>query len=237
MKKPLCIAHRGASAHAPENTLLAFQKAVELGADWIELDVFCVENELVVIHDERLERTTTGIGYVLDKSLAEIRELDAGNGQQIPLLTEVFDLIERNNSGNMVGLNIELKGTHTAEPAVRLIQQRLANEKWTYDRLIISSFNHHELKTVKARDPLVKIAPLIACLPLNYAQVGTQLSAYSIHSQYEFTNKDFVDDAHQRGIQVYVYTVNHQTDLEKMIDICVDGIITDDPSLVINLGK
>ena len=90
MEKPkrefICFAHRGASGHEPENTLLAIEKALSMGAPWIEIDVFCVEGELVVIHDERLEYTTSGRGYVTEKTLAHLRTLDAGKGQRIPLL-------------------------------------------------------------------------------------------------------------------------------------------------------
>ena len=92
MKKLVCFAHRGASGHEPENTLSAVEKAIELGADWIEVDVHAVKGELIVVHDERLERTTNGgRGYVTEKPLAYLRSLDAGKGQRIPALREILD--------------------------------------------------------------------------------------------------------------------------------------------------
>ena len=117
MKKLICFAHRGASGHEPENTLSAVEKAIELGADWIEVDVYAVKGELIIIHDERLERTTNGTGYVRDTSLAYLRSLDAGKGQCIPTLREVLDSVDRR-----AGINVELKGPNTAGLAVSLIE-------------------------------------------------------------------------------------------------------------------
>ena len=116
----LCIGHRGAMGHAPENTLLSVTKALDLGVKWIEIDVYFIDKELVVIHDDRLERTTDGIGYVQEQSLDYLRSLDAGKGEKIPLLREIFDLID-----GRAGINIELKGVNTAEPVVKLIRKYL----------------------------------------------------------------------------------------------------------------
>jgi len=106
MAKPflLCIGHRGAMGHEPENTLLSFQKAIKLGAPCLELDVYWVDDEIVVIHDDRLERTTNGVGLVADQTLAYLRSLDAGKGQQIPTLAEVCQAVHPGTC-----LNIELK--------------------------------------------------------------------------------------------------------------------------------
>jgi len=93
MSGVICFAHRGASGHEPENTLIAMEKAISMGVDWIELDVRVVDDELIVIHDDRLERTTNGTGCVHEHSLEYLRSLDAGKGQRIPLLRETFDLI------------------------------------------------------------------------------------------------------------------------------------------------
>ncbi len=135
----LCIGHRGAKGHAPENTLLSIQKAISLGAHWIEIDVYVVENELIVIHDNRLERTTNGIGYTSEQKLSYLRSLDAGQGQQLPTLREVFDMVNR-----AVGINVEIKGFHTAEKLVQLIEEYIY-QGWTYQDILISSFNHYEL--------------------------------------------------------------------------------------------
>jgi glycerophosphoryl diester phosphodiesterase len=89
----ICFGHRGAAGYAPENTLASVEKAISLGADWVEVDVYAVENELVVIHDDRLERTTNGSGYIIEQSLEYLRSLDAGEGEKIPFLREIFDLV------------------------------------------------------------------------------------------------------------------------------------------------
>jgi glycerophosphoryl diester phosphodiesterase len=106
MKEFICFAHRGASGHEPENTLAAAVKAVDLGAHWIEVDVYALKTELIVIHDDRIERTTNGAGYVMEKTLDYLQSLDAGKGQRIPTLREVFDAVDRRS-----GINVELKGS------------------------------------------------------------------------------------------------------------------------------
>ena len=112
----VCIGHRGASGYEPENTLSSFERAIAMGCRWIELDVYQVEGELIVIHDSTLDRTTNGQGRVASQTLAYLRSLDAGNGQQIPTLTEVISAVD-----HRAGINIELKGKHTAAPVVALL--------------------------------------------------------------------------------------------------------------------
>ncbi len=113
----LRIGHRGAAGHAPENTLDSFRKAVELECDMTELDVHvCASGEVVVIHDETLDRTTDGKGQVSDHKLSELKQLDAGNGEEIPTLAEVLMLLK-----DKVMLNIELKGLGTAKPVYDLV--------------------------------------------------------------------------------------------------------------------
>lgn len=116
----LSIGHRGAAGHAPENTLLSIQQAIELGADWVEIDVHSVGNNLLVIHDDRLERTTNGRGKLRKRDIETLRALDAGEGEKIPFLSEVLKTVQ-----NRVGLNIELKGKGTAEPVHRLIRDSI----------------------------------------------------------------------------------------------------------------
>mgnify|MGYP000511847871 CR=1 FL=1 len=122
MKKLLCIGHRGAMGHAPENTLASIQKALELGTPCMEIDVYYVDGQLVVFHDHRLERTTNGSGFLVDQKFSDLRTLDAGNGEKIPTLQEVFETIHLKPA-----LNIELKGTETTRPVLEFI----SNEKKT----------------------------------------------------------------------------------------------------------
>ncbi|MBW2092706.1 MAG: glycerophosphodiester phosphodiesterase [Deltaproteobacteria bacterium] len=227
MTKLICFAHRGASGHEKENTLPAMEKAIALGAEWVELDVYAVEGELVVIHDQRLERTTNGSGYVMEKSLKYLRSLDAGNGQTIPTLREVLDLVDRR-----VGINVELKGFNTAEPAISLVNDYVKNRGWSYDQFILSSFNHYELVSAKSLQPEIKIGAFVAGIPLGYARFAQELGAYSVHPYLEFLNKPFVKDAHERDLKIFVFTVNHPEDLARVEALGVDGIFTNFPELV-----
>jgi len=205
----ICFAHRGASGHAPENTLAAMEKALSLGTDWVELDVYAVGNELVVIHDDRLERTTNGSGYVLEQSLQYLRYLDAGNGEKIPFLHEVFDA-----------------------PVVSLVNRYVKNHGWDYSQILLSSFNHHELHEAKILEPRIFTGALILSLPLDYARFAEELHAYSVHPGIEFLNQAFVDDAHQRGLKVFAYTVNNREELARMQSLGVDGVFTDYPEIM-----
>ena len=224
----ICFAHRGASGHEPENTLLAIEKALSLRAPWIEIDVFRVEGELVVIHDERLEYTTNGRGYVTEKTLAELRSLDAGKGQRIPLLREVFDLV-----GGRAGINVELKGSGTAAPAVQLVRDCILYRNWRYEQVILSSFDHRELSRVKPLDPEIRTGALTLGVPLHYARFAEELEAYSVHAGLAFANRAFVEDAHRRGLKFFVYTVNFPDDLARVRAMGADGVFTNFPELVI----
>ena len=222
----IVFGHRGAAGHEPENTLLSIRKALSLGAQWIEVDVFSVQDKLVVIHDERLERTTNGKDYVEKCSLEYLRSLNAGKGEKIPFLSEVIDLVDRKAS-----INIELKGDHTAEPTARLIEYYLTVGKWKDDQFLVSSFNHPELALFRSLLPRMKIGALIAHIPLNYAELGRDLGAYSIHASMEFVNEKLVEDTHRLGMKFFVYTVNHPEDLSRMKALNVDGIYTDFPEI------
>jgi glycerophosphoryl diester phosphodiesterase len=219
-----CFAHRGASGYAPENTLRSFSKALELGARWIELDVFAVERQLIVFHDERLDYKTNGVGLVTDASLAYIRSLDAGEGEQIPLLAEVLDLID-----GSAGLNIELKGERTAAPVAVQIEQALRGSKWKEDQFIVSSFNHPELLAFSGVMPEIRIGVLTKSIPQGYAAFAEAMGAWSVHASLEHVTREFVEDAHARGKKMFVYTVNHPDDFAELVEMGVDGVFTDYP--------
>ena len=228
MKEFICFAHRGASGHEPENTLSAVEKAIALGADWIEVDVYALAGELIVIHDERLERTTSGAGYVSDTSLACLRSLDAGKGQCIPTLREVFDSVDRR-----AGVNVELKGPKTAGLAVSLIEEYVRERQWNYEQLIVSSFNRRQLKTVRKLNPHIRIGILINRPGRHYAVFARRYDAYSVHAQISIASARFIARAHERGLKVFVYTVNSPKDIDRLQALGVDGIFTDFPELVI----
>ena len=212
--------------HEPENTLLSIKKALSLGVDWIEVDVYNIENNLVVIHDRTLERTTNGTGYTGKQTFNYIRSLDAGKGQQIPILSEVFDTVDR-----QAGVNIELKGFNTANLVVDLIQEYI-NKGWNYQDFLVSSFNHYELKQVKKTCPKIKLGLLIYGIPLNYLAIAKQLNVLAIIPALDFVTEELITQAHQNGFKVFVYTVNEPRDIKIMKALQVDGIFTNYPERV-----
>jgi glycerophosphoryl diester phosphodiesterase len=226
-KELLCIGHRGAMGHAPENTLLSIHKALELGAPCMEMDVYSVDGRLVVFHDSRLERTTNGMGYLLDQNFNDLRKLDAGNGEKIPTLKEAFEAINLK-----AGVNIELKGPNTAVPVVGFIA-KMREIGWHDDLLLVSSFNHRELSLVRRLDPRIKLGAMIVGLPIDDAAFARSLGAYSVHLSLDFIDHRFVKDAHNRGLRVFVFTVDHPEDIKKMIELGVDGVFTNYPERVI----
>ncbi|MBI3171625.1 MAG: hypothetical protein HYZ32_03420, partial [Hydrocarboniphaga effusa] len=168
----LIIAHRGASGHAPENTLKAFDKAIELGARWIELDVQLHGSSLLVFHDLRLERRTNGRGRVSERSLRYLRGLDAGGGQRIPLLNEALDLVARR-----ARINIELKTGRGTARAVAELLKRYLKRGWRPDDFLVSSFVLPELREFKRRLPQVPRGVLLCVVPLDLAACATELGA------------------------------------------------------------
>lgn len=211
--------------HEPENTIRSFKKALALHVDAIELDVYvCKTGELVVIHDDKVDRTTNGVGYTEDKTFAELRQLDAGKGELIPTLEEVLDVVDKS-----VIVNIELKGRSTAFATYQVIDKYINEKGWSELDFMVSSFDHHELNKFKHLYPQIPIGVLLEGVPLSYADCAVQLNAQSINLSLDFINQDFVNDAHQKGLQVYVYTVNDYDDIAKVKKLNIDGIFCNFP--------
>jgi len=224
LDKFIVFGHQGAPGYAPENTLLSFKESIQRGADFIELDVHRVDNELLVIHDYRLERTTNSNGILYDKSLQYLRSLDAGQGERIPFLIEVLNLVDKR-----VGINIELKSPDTAKPVMELVTFYINNHGWSLDHFIISSFEQHELLTLRQLHPTIKIGVLLFGIPLNLDQIIETLNPFSINISIEFVNRQFIAEAHQLGLKIFVFTVNYTDDIRRMLDWGADGIFTDYP--------
>ncbi len=229
MKKPdlLCIGHRGAMGHAPENTLDSIRKALELGAPCMEVDVYYVDEHLVVFHDERLERLTNGSGYLCDKTFDYLRSLDAGDGQQIPTLEEVCDVIS-----SQACLNIELKGMGTAVPVAELLS-KLIDRGWNKEKFLVSSFHHLELVEMRRLHPDIKLGALLRGIPVDAAKFAEDLDAFSVNPSLDCVNQRFVDDAHSRGLKVYAFAVDHREDIARMQSLGVDGVFTAYPERVL----
>ena len=224
-------AHRGASKAAPENTLPAFEAAIESGADYIELDVqLTKDGELVVFHDENIKRTTDGAGVLTDMTYDELMKYSAGSwfsedGQyddvKIPKLTEVLDLV-----GHDILLNIEIKShgdvAATAERVVELVEE--------YDigsSCYITSFSYQALKKVKELQPKIKTALIANIAPSTVYSQMKYIDAVSMN--YLFFNSSVVNYAHHSGKKVFVWTVDRSGEMKKMMALGVDNIITNRP--------
>lgn len=219
----LIFAHRGASGYQAENTLAAMAKALELGAQAVELDVHNVEGELVVFHDRRLDNKSSGTGVIHLVSKDYLASINV-KGESIPTLWQVLELI----AGRCI-VNIELKGINTVTPLIDLYSKAMSQLGFTKEQLLISSFNHPYLYELKQALPDALVAPLLASIPLEGAAVVSELNAYSLHLDVSFISQALVDDAHNRGAKVYVYTVDHIDDIHALKQIGVDGVFSNYP--------
>ena len=225
LPKLTVFGHRGARGHAPENTLLALDTGINLGADWVEFDVQRhPDGLLLLLHDLTLDRTTNGHGWLRDTSLERLRTLDAGRGQQIPTLEEALDLVDQR-----AGVNIELKhGTGVAGAVARVLRNYL-DLGWPSDRLLVSSFHLPELWEFKQTAPEIPVAPLLGGVPLDWAGCAGELEAAAVHLSAEFLDPRLIADAHARGCRVHVYTVNDQAEMQALQASGIDGVFTDYP--------
>jgi len=226
--KLFCFGHRGARGHEPENTVRSVRKALELGAEGIEVDVYFADGQLVVIHDDTLARTTNGRGRVMKKSFAHLRSLDAGSGERIPTLAEIFDAVDRR-----AVINVELKGPHTAAPVAALIVEYVKRHGWSFDDFLVSSFDHVRIREAKQDLPELRIGPLITKVPRGLAKFAETLGAWSLHADKRCVTSELVADAHGRGLKVFVYTINLPGEIARMKKLGVDGVFSDFPERVV----
>ena len=221
----LVIGHRGAAGLAPENTLDGFRRAAALGVDAVELDVHALDGALVVIHDDTLDRTTSGQGPLQAQSLTALRCRDAGGGQRVPLLEEVFSALPVN-----VGVNIELKARGTAELAVPLAEAELALGR----DLLISSFDLEELGHAAALgSSALKIAPLFGRWPRAGWQVARELRAWSVNLSLRAASKRLIGEAGERGLNTLIYTVNDRPTADRLMAWGATGVFTDFPDRLV----
>ncbi|MGU5579207.1 glycerophosphodiester phosphodiesterase [Aeromonas hydrophila] len=218
------IAHRGASGLAPENTLKAIRLALALGAGAIEIDVQLADGELWVFHDRRLERCTDGGGVLTAQSHAYLASLNAGEGEWIPTLWQVMEAI-----AGQAELHIELKGAQTADEVARLTRRAEAELGFAPTQWVVSSFHHPELARFAALRPDIRLGALTATIPLTLAKFAAELGAWSLNCDVDFVDQSLVQDAHDRGLKVLVYTVDEPADQAMLAAIGVDGIFTNRP--------
>jgi glycerophosphoryl diester phosphodiesterase len=236
---PIVFAHRGFSSIAPENTMIAFEKALGFGATGIELDVqLSRDGEVMICHDEKLDRTTNGHGLLVQYTRAELQQLDAGSwfsphfaGVRIPTLMEVLELLQ----GRSTILNIELKTGIVDYPELEESVLELTHRYGMHERTIYSSFNHYSMKKLKEVDATARIALLYIAGLYEPWQYAKQLGADAIHPLYYNIRPELVTLSHSVGIKVNPYTVDQESDLKRMVQCGVDGIITNYPDRLLKI--
>jgi len=218
----LKIGHRGARAYEPENTVRSFQRAIELGVDAVELDVRKTkDNELVVIHNADVNKTTDGTGSVNELTLDEIKRLVTEKGEKVPTLAEVLDFV-----GKRVKILIELKEVGIEEQVLGLISQ-----KGLMDNVIIVSFHEEVLQRVRELNAEVATG-LIYVNHKNPIQSAQDLKANYLLSLYRFTHSINVKKAHEKGLKVIVWTINSKEEVAEYMKKGVDGIASDRPDIL-----
>ncbi len=226
MKNQLVVAHRGASGLAPENTMAAHRVAFRTGAHMIETDVQETEDgKLVCIHDFDVDRTTNGSGAIAELSYREIREFDAGDGENIPSLEEVLDYTR-----GKLKLNIELKVTDIEKKVLDLVKER----KMIPD-VTISSFLHGTLVSTRTLDTEVSTAVLVTKLRDDMISYVNELEANALNPNHKTISPVLVNDAHSSNILIFPWTVNDSSRMKVLYSMGVDGIITDFPDVAIKV--
>jgi glycerophosphoryl diester phosphodiesterase len=225
--KPHLFGHRGASGERPENTLPSFERALSLGAPCVELDVQLCDGQLLVFHDDRLERTTNGSGFFADHGFDQLRALDAGHGAQIPTLDEALSLIDRR-----AGVNIELKGPGTALPVLACVQ-RLVAAGWEQSLLMVSSFDWSQLRALRAADGEIRLGVLSKHWQPAVLAEAEALQARSVHLSRDSVTAEAVARLRGQGLRSYVYTVNADDEIERMRALGVDGVFSNFPERVL----
>jgi glycerophosphoryl diester phosphodiesterase len=228
MQERVIVGHRGAAGLAPENTLLSFVTALKLGAQMIELDIHeTLDGHLVCIHDGTVDRTTDGTGTVSEMDLQELRQLDAGFGEKIPLLSEVLDMAR----GRLI-VNIEIKTLGVEDSLLGLVKSR----EMTND-IIVSSFYHETLIAMKELNSEVKTAILIDAPKSDLITYALDLVSDAINPLFFLVSDEMVEGAHCNSIKIYPWTVNDGSQILALLNLGVDGIITDFPNVGIKVLK
>ena len=230
------IAHRGASAYEPENTLHAFERAIEMGATMLELDVHLSRDErVVIIHDADLARTTDGVGHVSDLSLAEIRRFDAGLGERVPVLEEAIELAR-----GRAQLYIELKGQRTPASVIDVLRRTSF-----LDGAILGSFYPWLPQKAKFLEPAVRTSVLIRAVDreAGFIEWALAVEADYVHpcwehaspAPHELLTPALIAAIRQRGLGIIVWHEERPEELRELARLDVDGICTNTPDLLASI--
>jgi glycerophosphoryl diester phosphodiesterase len=223
MRRVLKIGHRGAAGHAPENTLAAIRKGIELGADFVEIDVrSTADGVLVALHDSTVNRTTNGKGHIERLSLRAIKALDAGNGEYIPTLEEVLNVV-----AGKTGLMLELKIKGAAQKAVETVRNARFKEP-----VIYASFLHQELGIIRSVDPEAAVMALFGRLPRTPVVRAMKYRPSHVGLRHDTVTRRLVEAFHDEDLLVFVYTADTTREIQRAISAGVDGIISNVPERV-----
>lgn len=222
--KPLCIAHRGGGGDGLENTLHAIEQSIQLGVDFVEIDIqLTADGHLVVMHDKRVDRTTSGKGRLTALTLAKLREFDAGNGQRIPMFSEVLELVN-----GRTGLMAEIITPGIASKVVSEVRKQGLRSP-----VLFASFLHPELLAVREADPHAQTLALLEGVPVTGSQFATTAGAANVGLGFESVTESFVRQLQGKKLAVFVYTLDDQEDIDYARAIGVDGIISNYPKKVL----
>lgn len=208
----------------PENTLCSIRRAIDLGADQIEIDTHLTyDRQVVVIHDETVDRTTEGKGKVQNYTLEELRALDAGSGERVPTLREVIELVR----GKAI-LRVELKGRGVEDSVVQIIK-----ESDMVEDVVLTSFRHNAVKRAKALESRIRTGVLFVCSPINPTRLAHDAQANNLHPNVDYLDATLVRSAHQEGLGVFIWNANTEETAKEMLKLGVDGIGTDRLDIVL----
>ncbi len=223
----LIIGHRGAPAYFAENTQISFEVAIDMGVQMVEFDVrACKSGEIILLHDDRLERTTNGKGFAIHHTLSYLKTLDAGAGQKILTLPELLEIVNRR-----VKVNIEIKAPRVARRIAKIIQHFVKEKGWSYDDFLVSSFQYRQLIHFTKLDQNIPLAAILEeKVPRYFWKHAEKLGFKAICLSKQLAlESDIVEQAIARAIPSYVWTVNEQADFEQLKARKVNGIFTDYP--------
>ena len=226
----LSIGHRGAKGYVAENTYESISKAIVLGVDGIEIDVFkCASGELVLFHDKNLKELTGESGLIENLTIKELEQFLVLGKYKIPTLKDVLTRIEK-----PLFVNIELKGLNTAQATSKIIADISRSTSWRLEHFIVSSFNWDELELFRSIDKNTSVGVLVSkSMSINEAiEFGKKINAQAIHPHFKLLNDKAVKKIKNNGFKIYTWTVNNEDDINFMKKLEVDGIISDYPDRI-----
>jgi glycerophosphoryl diester phosphodiesterase len=240
---PPVIGHRGVAACAPENTVAGLRKAKELGCSWVEFDVrLTADAQLILLHDERLERTTDGRGKAITLPLATIRRFDAGcrfsslfRGEPVPTLAEAVAVL-----GELgIGANIELKAAHGRRAETGALVSAMLSRLWPrhLPEPLVSSFDHEALAGARADNPEVLLGLLFQVVPENWRPIAESLGCATIHANHRRLHPELVTDIRDAGYPVLAYTVNDTLRARTLFSWGVTSVFSDVPHIIMGAAK